>query len=450
MLERFAALSEAERSARFSLWERLAMLEPGPRRRFLAGLPARLRGAFLSDWYCRARRAQIGPDGDWRIWLIMAGRGFGKTRAGAEWVLGLAEQPALRIALVGPTDEEARAVMVEGASGILACAGRSEPPQWEPSLGRLTWPSGSRATLYSGAHPDGLRGPEHDFAWCDEVAKWARAEAAWDNMSFGLRRGARPQVLATTTPRPTPLMRRLAALPGVAVTRGRTADNAVLAESFVEHVTALYGGTRLGRQELDGELIDDAEGSLWPRALIERCRAGTAAGDIAVKRVVVAVDPPVSVGGDACGISVCALGEDGIGYVLEDATVAGLRPEGWAQAVAAAAARWHADRVVAEGNQGGAMVESVLRGAAVNLPVKIVHARHGKVARAEPVAALFEGRRAKFAGAFPELEDQLAGLTSGGGYEGPGRSPDRADAMVWALTELMLGKKRAEPRITVF
>jgi phage terminase large subunit-like protein len=448
-LARYAALTEEERAARFSLAERLAMLAPKERQAFLRSLPARLRGEFLRNWHFDGRPAQLPPGEAWRVWLIMAGRGFGKTRAGAEWIHDLAAAPALRIALVGPTDEEARAVMVEGSSGILACAARSEtPPYWEPSRGRLTWPSGSQAFLYSGANPDGLRGPEHDLAWCDELAKWARAEAAWDNLALGLRRGGRPRVLATTTPRPTPLMRRLAAMPGVVMQRGRTADNPLLPASFLDHVTALYGGTRLGRQELDGELIEEAQGSLWPRALIERARdAGT--GGRPWRRVVVGVDPPVSADGDACGILVCALGADERAYVLADATVERTRPEGWARAVAAAAEAWQADRVVAEGNQGGAMVETVLRGAAVNLPVKIVHASHGKSARAEPVAALFEGGRAKFAGAFPELEDELAGLTAGGGYEGPGRSPDRADAMVWAMTELMLGKRRAEPRITL-
>jgi phage terminase large subunit-like protein len=239
-----------------------------------------------------------------------------------------------------------------------------------------------------------------------------------------------------------------------------------LAAGFVDYVTGLYGGTRLGRQELDGELIEDVEGSLWPRALIEKSRVqnrdsmhfskgpqerqGPSSENVCCPcftRVVVGVDPPASVGGDACGIVVCGLGEDGIGYVLADASVAGLRPDGWARAVARAAEAWEADRVVAEGNQGGAMVESVLRSAEIALPVRMVHARHGKSARAEPVAGLFEHGRAKFAGAFPELEDELAGLTIGGGYEGPGRSPDRADAMVWAMTELMLGKRRAEPRV---
>jgi phage terminase large subunit-like protein len=251
--------------------------------------------------------------------------------------------------------------------------------------------------------------------------------------------------MATTTPRPVPLVRKLVGQKGVKFTRGRMVENAAnLSGFYIEEVVRDYGCGRLGRQELDGELILDVEGSLWPRDLIEKCRAVRPLPEF--RRVVVGVDPPVSANG-VCGIVVCALGADGTGLVLADASVAGASPEGWAQTAAAAAEAWGADRVVAEGNQGGAMVESVLRGADIHLPVKMVHAHPGKVARAEPVAALFEGGRARFASGFAELEDQLAGLIAGGDYEGPGRSPDRADAMVWALTELMLRKKRAEPRI---
>jgi phage terminase large subunit-like protein len=332
--------------------------------------------------------------------------------------------------------------MVEGSSGLLASAGQDERPLWEPSLGRLTWRNGTQAFVHSGANPEALRGPEHDYAWCDELAKWARGEATWDNLMFGLRRGAMPQALVTTTPRPTPLIRRLVRQADV-TTRGRTGDNVQLAESFTGQMTERYGGTRLGRQELDGELIEDVEGSLWPRALIEASRQEGPPPDF--RRIVVGVDPPATAEGTS-GIVVCGLGNDGTGVVLEDASVSGRRPEGWARAVASAAERWEADRVVAENNQGGEMVESVLRGADVALPVKPVRARFGKSTRAEPVAALFERGAAKFAGAFPELEDELAGMQAGGGYEGPGRSPDRADAMVWAMAELFAGP-RAEPRV---
>ena len=429
--------------------ERVAALEPAVRKAKLAELWVKHGPALAWQWPFWARGSQRAPAGDWRTWLVMAGRGFGKTRAGAEWVRGIAESNgSARIALVAATMAEARAVMVEGESGILSICPPSMRPIWEPSLGRLRWPGGAQARVYSAAEPESLRGPQHHAAWADEIAKWPNGEAVWDNLELGLRCGVVPQAVATTTPRPVPLVRRLLG-EGVALTRGKTSDNRPhLPASFLHAVSDRYGGTRLGRQELEGELIEDVDGSLWPRDLIERARdAGT--GGRPWNRVVVGVDPPASADGDACGIAVCALGADERAYVLADATVEKTRPEGWARAVAAAAEAWHADRVVAEGNQGGAMVESVLRGAAVNLPVKIVHASHGKSARAEPVAALFEGGRAKFAGAFPELEDELAGLTAGGGYEGPGRSPDRADAMVWAMTELMLGKRRAEPRITL-
>ena len=430
-----------------SLIEKVALLPPEERRRFVRRLGTKKLEEFIACWTMWARGSQRPPDGDWRVWLLIAGRGYGKTRAGAEWVHHLAEEPDRRIAIAGPTESEVRAVMIEGASGLLACAPPGMRPEWEPSRGLLTWPNGSRGFVYSGANAESLRGPEHDYAWCDEIAKWSQPEATWDNLMFGLRRGRYPRALATTTPRPTGLLRRLMARSDVARTRGRTAQNVLLSESFVGYVTGLYGGTRLGRQELDGELIEDVEGALWTRALIERSRQDLTLPRDGFRRVVIGVDPPASAGGDACGIVAVALGEDGVGYVLGDHSVRGLSPEGWARAVAEAAERHGADRIIAEKNMGGDMVESVLRGAALSLPVRLVSASHGKTARAEPVAALFEKGRAKFAGAFPVLEDELAGLTVGGGYEGPGRSPDRADAMVWALTELMLAKQRAEPRI---
>ena len=445
-IEALAALPEADKAARMSLAERVALLTPPSRRLFVNSLSKDEQQLLRCEWEGEARPGQLAPKGDWRIWMVMAGRGFGKTRAGAEWVLELARTPGLRIELVGPNEDEARAVMVEGPAGILACA-RDVRPKWEPSNLRLIWPNGTMAFVHSGANPEGLRGPECDYAWCDEAAKWPRGRDAWNNLMFVLRRGPLPRVLVTTTPRPTPLIRWLAARPGVVTTRGRTEWAALLSKSVVDALILDFGGTNFGRQELDGELIDDVEGSLWPRALIERCRAPLALPEL--KRVVVGVDPPTSPEG-SCGIVVCALGADSIGYVVADASVSGCGPEAWARAVASAAEAWGADRVVAEGNQGGAMVESVLRGADIHLPVRLVFARPGKSARAEPVATLFEGGRARFAGGFPELEDELAGLQAGGGYEGPGRSPDRADAMVWAMTELMLGKAQAEPRVRGF
>jgi len=477
-LSRFALMSEEERARVLSVAERLALAPFRERRKAIRWLERTGQlEEFVARWINWARPGQQEPEGAWRVWLLMAGRGYGKTRAGAEWVHHLAEEPGRRIAIVGATEEEGRRVMVEGASGLIACAADDARPEWEASRGVLTWPSGAQAFLYSGANPEGLRGPEHDYAWCDEIAKWAAPQAAWDNLMFGLRRGRYPRALATTTPRPIPLLRALLGRADVTVTRGRTADNAMLAETFIDYTAGLYAGTRLGRQELDGELIEDLEGALWTREEIEGGRdriplpgnregagVGVVSGNASaethppptppcvqgggfLKRVVVGVDPPASAGGDACGIVVCGLGADGIGYVLDDRSVRGLPPEGWARAVVRAAEIWGADRVIVETNQGGEMVESVLRSVDSALPVRAVKARYGKGRRAEPVSALFARGKAKFAGVFPELEDQLCGMTAAG-YEGPGRSPDRADAMVWAMSELMLGVRR-EPRVWV-
>jgi len=394
-----------------------------------------------------AQQGQLPPQNEgWRVWLMMAGRGFGKTRAGAEWVHGLAAGVRRRIALVGASIDEARTVMVEGVSGLLAVSRRRRiRVKWEPSLGRLTWPQGSVAQLFSGDNPDGLRGPEHHFAWADELAKWRKPDESWSNLQMGLRAGTRPRVLVTTTPRPLRLLEQIRGDKWTVTSGGRTEDNVSLPGNFIKVMMATYGGTRVGRQELDGELMAEAEGSLFPRVLLEGCRVDpfTAFGGPPPRdklgeefdRIVVGVDPPASAEGDACGIVVAGR-EDGKLYVLADLSVEGASPERWARAVAGAAAAWGASHVVAEANQGGAMVASVLKAADAGLKVRLVHASRGKVARAEPVAIRFETGRAFLAGTFPELEAELAGLMVGGGYEGPSRSPDRADACVWALTEL--------------
>ena len=430
----------------------LLRLEPEERLAAIATLSEEEQKELEHHWRLFARPEQLPPRGDWRIWLIMAGRGFGKTRAGAEWVRTLAKRhPDARIALVGGSLGEARAVMVEGESGLLAVSPPGRQPRFEPSLRRVTWPNGAQATLYSAQEPESLRGPQHSHAWCDEIAKWdnsgGKAIKAWDNLLLGLRLGERPRTLATTTPRAVPLLRRLLdeEKEDVAVTRGRTEDNAGnLPERFVRDIRRTFGKSLLGRQELDGELVADLPGALWTRGLLEECREPAASSPPA--RVVIGVDPPASATGDACGIIVAALGEDGIGRVLADASLQKPSPERWARAVAKAAQGWSADRIVAEANQGGAMVASVLRAADIALPLKLVHASTGKAARAEPVAALYEAGRVRHAGVFPALEDELCGLMAGGGYEGPTRSPDRADALVWALTELMLNRP-ARPRV---
>lgn len=428
-----------------TLKARLAAMSPAERRETLDGLDLDQRNALASGWYVRARPSQIAPEGDWHTWLVMAGRGFGKTRTGAEWAHRAARNGRARIAIVGATLHEARGVMVEGESGLLRTRTVNLRPRFEPSLRRLTWPSGARGFLYSADDPESLRGAQHSHAWGDEIAKWPQGLEAWMNLRMGLRLGARPCALLTTTPRPVPLVRRLMeeadAGRSIAVTRGRTAENAAnLPAAFLAAVTAAYGGTRLGRQELDGELIEEVEGALWSRALIEQCRerAVNAAEGEGFARVVIGVDPPAGHGaGSVCGIVAAGLRSDGTIVVIEDASVAGLSPEGWARAVSAAAARHGADRVVAEVNNGGDMVARVLAAVDDTLPVKPVRATRGKAIRAEPVAAQYETGRVRHAGAFPALEDELCGLVAGGGYAGPGRSPDRADALVWAVWELM-------------
>ncbi|HEY0011391.1 MAG TPA: terminase family protein [Allosphingosinicella sp.] len=404
-----------------------------------------VRRGLLHDWSWQAHEGQAAPEGEWRLWLLMAGRGFGKTYAGAQWVLAQARaHPGARIALVGGSADEVAKVMVEGPSGLLALARPDEGASWVPTTGTLRFANGSAAFVYSAAAGEKLRGPEHHFAWADELAKWARADQCWDNLMMGLRLGARPRCVVTTTPRAVAVMQRLVRAKGLARSGGRTADNPHAEAAFVAWAEETYGGTRLGRQELDGILFKDVAGALFPRAVLEASRqSGTLPR---MKRVVVGVDPPASADGDACGIVVCGLGADEVAYVLADCSVAGERPEGWARAVARAAEAWEADRVVAEKNQGGDMVASVLAAADRAMPVRLVSASRGKAARAEPVAARFETGKARLAGAFPALEDELAGLKAGGDYEGPGNSPDRADAMVWAMAALT-GPPPPVPRV---
>jgi phage terminase large subunit-like protein len=432
------------------LLRRLLEADRATRARLMAELAADDLRALDQDWPAWVHQGQSPPEGDdWRIWLNISGRGYGKTRAGAEWVSQVArDHPGASIALVAATVDEARRVMIEGPrSGLIAVARDGEESEaivWEPSLRRLTFASGATAVLFSGAHADSLRGFEHHFAWCDELAKWKQAQGAWDNLMLGLRLGDNPRALVTTTPRPIAALRLIVGGEGTVRAGGPSAANPHNSARWLAAMERQHGGTRLGRQELGGELIADLEGALWERETIETRRTGTVACDCPL--IVVGVDPPASVEG-RCGIVVCGRDAGGHGHVLADLSVAGLSPDGWAKKVAAAAAAWGAQRVVAEANNGGKMVETVLRGADVNLPVKLVHAAEGKAARAAPVAALFESGRAWFAGRFPALEDELCGLTWDGRYHGPGGSPDRADAMVWAMSELMLGPFCAEPSI---
>ncbi|TMJ19968.1 MAG: ATP-binding protein [Alphaproteobacteria bacterium] len=434
-----------------NLLRRAMQLRAHERRRLFELLPPPAIRAIDEEWGWQRLDGQIEPEGEWRIWLLMGGRGCGKTRCGAEWVWSLARaHPDARIALVAASLDEARRVMVEGESGLLAAARSDEAPLWRPSRGELAFPSGAVAQAYSGAHPAMLRGPQHHFAWCDELAKWRRAGEAFMNLRMGLRLGTRPRILVTTTPAPVRALKAIVAAPDTAMTGGRTADNPHNAEDYLIAMTAEYGGTRIGRQELDGVLFEDVEGALWEREMVERLRSpemGTVAGNCPrLMRIVIGVDPPASAAG-TCGIVACGMDADGMAYVLGDHSIEGATPNGWALKVAAAVEQWGADRVIAEKNNGGDMVGSTLAGAAPHLPVRLVSASRGKVARAEPIAARFEAGQVKIAGRFPELEDQLCGMTAGGGYFGPRDSPDRADAMVWALTELFRPKR--EPRIRV-
>ena len=412
---------------------------------------------WLAHWPTSCRQDQRPPDTgddvrDWTLWLVLGGRGAGKTRTGAEWVRGavlgepgLSEPRAGRIALVGETYAAARDVMIEGPSGLLAIhRDRSERPAWSPTLRRLAWPNGALAHVFSAEDPDGLRGPQFDAAWGDELCKWCHADETWDTLQFGLRLGLNPRQVVTTTPRPIPLLQRLLAEPGTVVRRSRTSDNARnLAPTFLGNVVGRYAGTRLGRQELEGELIEDRPDGLWTRDVIEASRV-TAAGDLA--RVVVAVDPPASSGprADACGIVVAGTDGAGIGHVLADLTASGLKPAEWAARAVAAYRRWSADALVVETNQGGEMVAAILREVDPGIPVTTVHATRGKYLRAEPVSLLYGQGRVRHVGAFPELEDEMADLGPTG--LSSGRSPDRVDALVWALTHLMLAR-RPEPRV---
>lgn len=417
-------------------WEQLSQAE---RLSILRGLNVAQKREFVSRWYGFENDGQREPQGDWRIWLIQAGRGFGKTRAGSEWVSQVARDvPGARIALVAATMADGQRVMIEGPSGLIAVARDHEPVRWVRERRELRFANGAVAMLYSAEAGEELRGPEHHAAWCDELAKWRRGEAAWDNLMMGLRLGDRPRVVVTTTPRSNAVMRRIKAAPGIAETFGRTRENPWLPDSFVAAMLDSYGGTRLGRQELDGELLEDVEGALWTRALVERCRVDADSIGKPV-RVVIGVDPPATSHGDACGIVAAALLRDGRLAVVEDASVEKAAPGVWAQAVAATAARWGAERVIAESNMGGEMVTAVLAQADIALPVRTVHASVGKARRAEPVALAYERGQVVHAGVFEGLEDELCGLQVGGGYAGPGRSPDRADACVWALAALLEG-----------
>jgi predicted phage terminase large subunit-like protein len=410
----------------------------------LALIPMAVRLRALQDWSNWMHPHQQEPEGsDWRLWLVLGGRGSGKSRAGAEWIrlrIRYSNHP-LRVALVAPSLQEARAVMVEGESGLLAVHPAGDRPLYMPSRREIVFDNGSIAQLFSAASPDLLRGPQFHLAWCDELAKWRHAEKTWNMLQFALRLGERPQQAVTTTPRPLPLLKQMIADPQTVLSRAPTIANAgFLAPSFLRELQRLYGGTMLGRQELDGELIDDNPDALFQRCLFDQYRRSDPPP---LARIVVAVDPPVSASArsDACGIVCAALGEDDRAYVLDDMTTQGVSPSHWASRAIALFHAREADVIVAEVNQGGNLVTEILRGIDPNVPVRTVTATRGKYIRAEPVAALYEQGRVSHVGTFPDLEDEMCAFTACGT-----RSADRVDALVWALTELVLRPTR-EPRI---
>lgn len=419
-------LSEAEYEAEVAA---LSGAYPGP-----------VLASASPHWLRLARRSQLPPPGHWRQWLLIGGRGSGKTRAGAEWVRAMAAgappiaaRPHGRIALIAETLGDAREVMIAGESGIVAASVEGRPV-YEVSRRRLVFPNGAIAQVFSSEDPDALRGYQFDAAWGDEFAKWVHGEACFDNLQFGLRLGGRPRALFTTTPRPIPLLKQLMADAGTATTHMRTAENAAnLAPGFLAAMEARYGGSRLGRQELEGLILEAREDALFDVAAIDRARVRAAPE---LRRVVVAVDPPATATtrSDACGIVAAGHAADGTIYVLADASRRGAKPHQWAGAAVALFERLEADRIVAEVNQGGDMVEAVIRACAPSVPFRAVRASRGKWLRAEPVAALYEQGRVRHAGRFPELEDEMADF----GPEGlsGGRSPDRLDALVWAVTAL--------------
>ncbi len=426
----------------------LASATPEEVDEFLGGLSqnALLSLPWLFEFW--ALPHQLPPRGDWKTWVIMGGRGAGKTRAGSEWVRAQVEGPgpgdpgrSKRVALVGETVDQVREVMVMGESGILACSPPDRKPEWQATRQQLVWPNGAVAQVFSAHEPEAMRGPQFDAAWADELGKWKKGAEAWDQLQFALRLGKNPQAVVTTTPRNVGVLKAILKNPSTVITHAPTeANRAYLAESFLAEVQARYGGTRIGRQELEGVLVEDEEGALWTQTMLERARLDTLP---VFNRVVVAVDPPVTSmkTSDECGIVVVAAdtrGEpkDWRAVVLEDASVKGATPEGWARAALAAMERHGADRLVAEVNQGGDLVERLVRMVDPLVPFRAVHATRSKMLRAEPVAALYEQGRVAHVRGLQALEEQMCRMTATG-WQGAG-SPDRLDALVWALTDLML------------
>lgn len=403
---------------------------------------------LMYTWAFWARPQQIAPDGNWNTWFINAGRGFGKTRAGVEWVRSKVKQGHKRIAAIAATNSDIERVMVNGESGFLARCWKGDKtnkgvplgqPQWSPTKRLLTWENGAYVQFFSAEEPERLRGPQFEAAWCDELAAWNRDRDTWDMLQFCLRLGKHPQVCVTTTPKPTKLVRDILKNPKTTVTYGSTFDNSAnLASTYLEAVKSQYEGTRLGRQELYAEILDEASGALWNRGLLSTCEIEVddpLEFSQTLARVVVSVDPAVSANSesDMTGIIVAGQDVNGICYILKDATDR-FTPEGWAARAIELYHEYGADRIVAERNQGGEMVRYTFKTVDETIPIKLVHASRGKFARAEPVSALYERGRVKHVKGLDALEDQMVQWEPLGSIG----SPDRLDAMVWAVTELAL------------
>lgn len=419
-----------------SVAERLASLTPNARQEALSQLTDQEAASLFYDWRgFLARPDQVAPEGDWDIWMCLAGRGWGKTRTGAEWVREQVEQGAQRIALIAETQKDLEEVMINGDSGLLSVFPPNEQPEVRFKPVRIKFRNGAVALGYNATEPNQLRGPQFDAAWCDELAKWRYARETWDMLQFGLRLGEHPRVLVTTTPRPIELVKQIVAgQEGVVhVTRGSTLDNrANLAKRFIEKIQQRYSGTRLGRQELDAEILGDLPGALWAQSTIDSYRVNSVPE---LERTVVALDPAVTntEESDEHGIIAVGRASDQTAYVLEDASTGGS-PHEWAKAAVALYHKHGADAIVAEVNNGGDMVAHTIRAVAPNVNVIEVRATRGKHVRAEPIAALYAQGRARHVGQIPELENQMTQFTNEG-YQGD-NSPDRADALVWAMTEL--------------
>jgi phage terminase large subunit-like protein len=388
------------------------------------------------DWKFWARPKQLAPAGDWATWLIKAGRGFGKTRAGSGWVNERAkESPGRWIALLAKTPADARDYMIEGPGGFLKNTAPDFKPLYEPSKRRLTWPNGSWATIYSDEEPDQSRGFSGDTVWIDELAKFKHPKECLENLDFGMREVSadRPRKLITTTPRPIKIMKEIEAAKDTITINGSSYENrSNLDASWYVNTLSKYEGTRLGRQEIYGETLSDNPGALWKMALIDEMRVTVA--PVTMKRIVLAIDPAATSNenSDETGMVVAGLGTDNKGYVLADLTLRGT-PEEWARCAVNAYHVWHADRIIAETNNGGEMVETVIRMVDKNVSYKSIHASRGKIPRAEPISALYEQKRVCHVGIFPEMEDQMCDYDP----KVAKYSPDRMDALVWALTELM-------------